>query len=96
MHTCMKYLLGAAGVAAASAFTASLAPMTGPASVGVRGKAVSARSSVRSSARGYVGPVMMASRQVSNNTLRASLPNNVHDHHIGLLWLCARVSILPD
>ena len=93
MHTCMKYLLGAAGVAAASAFTA---PMTGPAGIGVRGKAVSARSSVRSSARGYVGPVMMASRQVSNNTLRASLPNNVHDHHIGLLWLCARVSILPD
>ena len=93
MHTCMKYLLGAAGVAAASAFTA---PRTGHAGIGVRGKAVSARSSVRSSARGYVGPVMMASRQVSNNTLRASLPNNVHDHHIGLLWLCARVSILPD
>jgi len=93
MHTCMKYLLGAAGVAAASAFTA---PMTGPAGVGVRGKAVSARSSVRSSARGYVGPVMMASRQVSTYILRATLPNSVHDHQIGLLWLCARVSLLPD
>ena len=60
MRTTMKYLLAAAGVAGASAFTA---PMAGPAGLAVRGKAVSSRPQGRAAAR-YAAPVMMASRQV--------------------------------
>ena len=56
----MKYLLAAAGVAAASAFTA---PVTGGVGLAVRGKSVSHRGASRASVRGRVNPVMMASRQ---------------------------------
>ena len=60
MHTSMKYLLAAAGVAAASAFTA---PVSGGVGLAVRGKSVSHRGASRASVRGRVNPVMMASRQ---------------------------------
>ena len=62
MHTSMKYLLAAAGVATASAFTA---PMAGSAQLAARGKAVSAArpQQARAAARAR-GPIMMASRQV--------------------------------
>ena len=60
MHTSMKYLLAAAGVAAASAFTA---PVSGGVGLAVRGKSVSHRGASRASVRGRVTPVMMASRQ---------------------------------
>ena len=56
----MKYLLAAAGVAAASAFTA---PVSGGVGLAVRGKSVSHRGASRASVRGRVNPVMMASRQ---------------------------------
>merc|ERR1719258_269261 len=60
MHTSMKYLLAAAGVAAASAFTA---PVSGGVGLAVRGKSVSHRGASRAAVRGRVNPVMMASRQ---------------------------------